>query len=567
MSISEAKSDDFSGSSAGIVKEGFMKKRGDGTFSKGWRKRYFTLEKNGDMRYFVDEERKTQKGIIKMGGSKLIVDDNQQDPVLGIRPEGSTRVYVLQAESKEDKEEWIAAIEKVCAHLHRAVRKGSITAELPKVKYQGFLNKRGEKGLAKGWRLRWFAILDDGEMNYYETEKMKVQKGGLVAKGATLVIDGNFPLEFGVKPAGQERVYILQCDNEEEISGWLSALKDLEVKESRGVLRSQGIMRGSSRVNTGAVDIGAMVMKGFLLKKGEKGLLKDWKRRFFALFDNSQMNYYIDDKMTSKKGGYIVGAGEIYINEKEDDPDYLDDTYIMMIKPEGSERVYALQADDKASKDAWVKALGLAGARVEKVNITEKFPWLGISAPVEKPDDLVCCGWLNKKGDIGLRTWKRRYFGIFNDKTIQYYADEGLKQRKGGFLLERCRLITQDSQNTALMFGLQPYGTERIYVLEADTDEDHRNWMMMIKQFGAVAFKGILIEIDDNVTAGIINYKKEGQQDNLPPGWVKKYMNNQAYYYNEEMDETSWVPPVVKKEKDEEEEIVVMCNPNNRRAE
>lgn len=555
---------------------GYMNKRGDGMLSKGWKKRYFVLQESGTMEYFVGDDMKDKKGAFDCNGAEVIPDDGRD---IGIKPIGAKRIYLLQAPDKETKEEWMRNLQSL-----RKVRSHTIT-EVNKEKKKlrsGFLNKKGDKGLAKTWRLRWFAVFDDGMMNYYETEKMKTQKGGFPVINCSIITDEAAALHFGVQPEGATRIYVLQCDSEKEYNEWVGTIEKLGGKQKVGKLASFTQRLTSMATNKQLlgkkVDIvgKTATYSGFLDKKGDKGVIKEWKSRFFALYD-MDMVYFTDEKMLKRKGSFPVGGAVLSVTDGSEDGAELG--LMICIKPYDADRIYALKAGDDTSKEEWIEVLEKAGATLEMKPLIKEFPWLDVKPVVANEDDLVCCGWLSKKGEKGLRNWKRRYFGLYWDKntdayTISYFTSEGREPntRKGGYNLHKCRVIVQDAPETLLMFGVQPFGSDRIYVLEADTEDDKRNWVREhIKDEGTKVKadrNAPLLAIDED--GGILDFLEEEPEDELPEGWRRLHMGDQEYYYHEESGVSSWVLPTgAPGEEDDEEKTetadAVAYNPQNMR--
>jgi hypothetical protein len=89
----------------------------------------------------------------------------------------------------------------------------------------GFLRKRGEKGLVKGWKKRWFRIA--GDVLYY-SESEEVASSGKIEKATILSIE---PIADGQKSGlfdivvAKGRAYHLDAGDDETRAGWIESLE------------------------------------------------------------------------------------------------------------------------------------------------------------------------------------------------------------------------------------------------------------------------------------------------------------------------------------------------------
>eukprot|EP01102_Stenamoeba_stenopodia_P014415 TRINITY_DN4783_c0_g1_i2.p1 TRINITY_DN4783_c0_g1~~TRINITY_DN4783_c0_g1_i2.p1 ORF type:complete len:107 (+),score=23.17 TRINITY_DN4783_c0_g1_i2:367-687(+) len=92
-----------------------------------------------------------------------------------------------------------------------------------KCKLQGFLKKKGNKGLLKTWKLRWFEEKDNRILYYSGNGQDRVQKGSILIE-AIMSVDavGDHPVIFYVTVPG--RTYVLQALEESEKKKWFCLL-------------------------------------------------------------------------------------------------------------------------------------------------------------------------------------------------------------------------------------------------------------------------------------------------------------------------------------------------------
>jgi hypothetical protein len=95
-------------------------------------------------------------------------------------------------------------------------------------------------------------------------------------------------------------------------------------------------------------------MEGWLSKRGDRGLIKSWKRRWFTLSGDT-LTYYVEPpaegKIAEKKGEIaLAGCLKVRPGGGKEKPFELELVY--------DARVYRLAADDKATFGRWLAVLG-----------------------------------------------------------------------------------------------------------------------------------------------------------------------------------------------------------------
>lgn len=519
------------------VHSGYLSKRGE--IGNLWKKRFFSLCDDGLLVYYTKQDKKTSKGCFNVAGGNLNFDEQGKDLTIAVQPAGVARIYLLRAESLAVRDQWLEKIQEVAINIKSQLRKKTIdevkkaVAKNTSVVYTGTLSKRGEKGLNKAWRSRWFTLTGDGTMAYYDNEKNKQQKGAFNVNSAQLLLDEPNRL-FGIKPVDQKRVYLMQA-NADTYKVWITHLtKRGANKELKSLVTV-----------TGGKETRQPICAGWLNKRGDKGM-KNYKERFFALYEDCTLAYYVDEKVNNKKGEINIKNADLVTTNGCDSPDI---QLILCIRPAGTERIYVLQTDNEETKVNWALALCAHGATEQKRCIGEFYPWITSKGGMAvAPGNLVCSGWLSKRGDLGLRTWKRRFFAMYDEGSLNYYAEENMTALKGGLRVPGSTLVVQPEDFCALMFGIRPEGQDRLYLLEGDTESDARAWQQVLCGNGAKKVKGILMTNDEDDYAGgaeqnVYSPETEIAVEELPNGWEIRWMGNQEYYYNTNTGVSSWVIP------------------------
>lgn len=91
-------------------------------------------------------------------------------------------------------------------------------------KFGGYLNKKGDVGLLKSYKKRWFQCESD-TIGYYDKEQ-GAKKGNIMIKDIKEVLPSNVKYGFNILTKGT-RVYELHAFSEEDKIKWISSLKDV----------------------------------------------------------------------------------------------------------------------------------------------------------------------------------------------------------------------------------------------------------------------------------------------------------------------------------------------------
>jgi len=103
------------------------------------------------------------------------------------------------------------------------------TTTVVNTKVSGFLNKKGEIGIVKRWKKRFFQVEGD-EIQYFEREGEEC-KGSIKMNEIIDVLPGQVRYGFNIVTT-KKRVYELHAFSKEEMDMWVQALKALTAKSS-----------------------------------------------------------------------------------------------------------------------------------------------------------------------------------------------------------------------------------------------------------------------------------------------------------------------------------------------
>uniref|UniRef100_A0A3B4ZGD4 PDZ and pleckstrin homology domains 1 n=1 Tax=Stegastes partitus TaxID=144197 RepID=A0A3B4ZGD4_9TELE len=99
----------------------------------------------------------------------------------------------------------------------------------PRPTCRGYLHKRTQSGLIKGWRKRWFVLTHDCYLYYYRHKRDEGKRRALSAvklEGAEVGLDISLgkPFVFKCHPQSGNRVYFLCATSNQEMK-WLDAME------------------------------------------------------------------------------------------------------------------------------------------------------------------------------------------------------------------------------------------------------------------------------------------------------------------------------------------------------
>ena len=100
-----------------------------------------------------------------------------------------------------------------------------------------------------------------------------------------------------------------------------------------------------------------MILSEFLYKKGEKGVVKRWKRRWFYIKEDNPFTVVYKEKETDEKAKgkiYLRGVTNIRAVEDNSRDDFI---FIVTTPSSHKDRDYILAATTKDSRDKWISTL------------------------------------------------------------------------------------------------------------------------------------------------------------------------------------------------------------------
>ncbi|XP_038162897.1 uncharacterized protein pdzph1 [Cyprinodon tularosa] len=100
----------------------------------------------------------------------------------------------------------------------------------PRPPCRGYLHKRTQSGLIKGWRKRWFVLTPDCCLYYYKNKRDEGKRQPLSSvklEGAEVGPDDSLgkPFVFRCRPQSGNRVYFLWATSSQEMKRWLEAME------------------------------------------------------------------------------------------------------------------------------------------------------------------------------------------------------------------------------------------------------------------------------------------------------------------------------------------------------
>lgn len=135
---------------------------------------------------------------------------------------------------------------------------------------------------------------------------------------------------FGIKPAGQTRIYVVEAPT--------AAMKEEWIRTIRAVGDKPSLYPGSVR-------------EGFMFKVG--GNVKSWKNRYFVL-TKDKLLYYAAPKDKKPKGDIPLEKGALLASET---PEAAGKPFAFSVSPTGMGRKYMLQATGETDRNEWMAAI------------------------------------------------------------------------------------------------------------------------------------------------------------------------------------------------------------------
>jgi hypothetical protein len=103
--------------------------------------------------------------------------------------------------------------------------------ELEKIFKEGYLNKKGDKGIVKGWKRRWFVLTSTYQLLYSKDQDHSPINCIYLDRETVVATSPSEDKKyakccFQVSKKGQMRIYFLRAETEEERDEWIQLIQD-----------------------------------------------------------------------------------------------------------------------------------------------------------------------------------------------------------------------------------------------------------------------------------------------------------------------------------------------------
>ncbi|XP_065826368.1 golgin subfamily A member 6-like protein 22 isoform X2 [Oscarella lobularis] len=233
----------------------------------------------------------------------------------------------------------------------------------------------------------------------------------------------------------------------------------------------------------------ATLKEGFLTKAPDlstkSAFSKKWKKRWFVLKSDGEMNYYEDEK-SKKSLGTIRLSDCTEVTDAEADVRRFN---CLALHTTG--RVYYVEAETKEEIDAWFKAFAPFLSTTSQVKMearksfsreesrsgsfgTDRERAMTIRAKV---DVKVMKGWLKKQGGSN-KSFKDRWFVMDEGGKLSYFKDDKTATPQGIIDLLRCTGAREIDSKKGYEFEIMT--ADRVFVCCSDTLSARQNWIEAI---------------------------------------------------------------------------------------
>jgi len=151
---------------------------------------------------------------------------------------------------------------------------------------KGTLHKRDPNGLIKGWKRRWFWLMD-GRLYYSKDDAEKIPISFISLRTVTSIgVATSMKFSLFINTPG--RTYHLKAGNTSEMQHWINELSIAKLMMDVELSKDA---HGDDR----------FMKTGWMIKRGQ--IMKNWKRRFFHL--RGGILYYYKTEFSRAKRGKI----------------------------------------------------------------------------------------------------------------------------------------------------------------------------------------------------------------------------------------------------------------------
>jgi len=240
------------------------------------------------------------------------------------------------------------------------------------------------------------------------------------------------------------------------------------------------------------------VHQGMLFKKGQ--INKSWKLRFFVLYDSRRLAYF--EKETSTEPTKIIelsevqainviprtsikpkfkpkskGKVDVKLKSKDNDDDDDDDEPEFTLRrmesisvATNSDKAYSFQLS--TSKRTFLLACQNCDDFNTWIDHLEKSIF-GLR---------IFQGWLTKRGAYR-KSWKKRWFVIYDTQEMRYYDDETRREPKGVIKLHEVLLMCPgDEEQYSTPYTIQLMTADRNWVLASYSQKERDEWFNYMEE-------------------------------------------------------------------------------------
>eukprot|EP01119_Soliformovum_irregulare_P007033 TRINITY_DN1943_c0_g2_i1.p1 TRINITY_DN1943_c0_g2~~TRINITY_DN1943_c0_g2_i1.p1 ORF type:complete len:515 (-),score=150.09 TRINITY_DN1943_c0_g2_i1:10-1554(-) len=327
-----------------LYKEGWLVKKGLNV--KSWKKRFFVLRDNY-LFYYKTEAQGTPAGVISLHNASVNVSltpvkGTMSSFLLSVSPdllenfnfevETPGRTYTFHAEDNVLLQEWVMMIQRNITWLKEHVTEEFVDPRMTVQQVQlaperqGYLNKAIEKGAGVIYQRRWF-VLQQGVIYYFKSTTDSSPMGLIDLKGSSIKIvpKGTVTqpyLKNSFELYTPNRTYWLYADSAILMREWVesiqSCIQDFLKKElfsTPDPAVTPTPKKPQVFLMKSVESMQNKVKEGWLYKRGEKVLSKDWKRRWFVV-QESTLSYYLTNRDTIPKGSINLMTSKV-VESKE----------------------------------------------------------------------------------------------------------------------------------------------------------------------------------------------------------------------------------------------------------
>eukprot|EP01084_Bolivina_argentea_P176683 305699_1 len=214
--------------------------------------------------------------------------------------------------------------------------------------------------------------------------------------------------------------------------------------------------------------------EGIIFKKGQ--INKSWKSRWFVLYDNRRLAYFENESSKSDDPIKEINLSEVHsINiiphtantDTEPTLQRIESISVASVKCDRPYSFELLTAKRTYLLSCW--------------NLKELNKWID---NFEKSifGGRLYNGWLIKRGAYR-KSWKKRWFVIYDTQEMRYYDDESRKEAKGLIKLHEVLLMCPgDKDQYNQTYTIQLMTPDRNWVLATENEKERDEWFNRLEE-------------------------------------------------------------------------------------